>query len=284
MRETFDGKPINIGEVEVWADNVIDAILDDSDAIKFVSALRNKDSYLLEHSVNVACLLISFGKFLNFDKLTLRHLAIGGMFHDLGKTKVKNEILNKPGKLTAEEFEDMKLHQVYISELLSKANGLSNISKYICFMHHEKLDGKGYPNGLTASEIPIYGRMSSIVDIYDALTAERCYKRAMSPQEAFKILLSMTPHQLDQDLVYKFINCLGVYPVGSLVQLNDGSIGLVEEIDKAQPFKPTVKCFYSMKYKKFITVKSIRLTHSHLKVDCAVAPKSLGIDISIFYE
>lgn len=284
LRETFDGKPISIEEVDDWADGVVDAIMDDSEAIKFVSALRNKDTYLLEHSVNVACLLISFGSFLKFDKLILKQLAIGGIIHDLGKTQVKDEVLNKPGKLTDEEFEEMKRHQDYAVDLLKEIKGLSEISKNVCLMHHEKLDGKGYPNRLTADEIPIYGRMSSIVDIYDALTAERCYKKAMTPQDAFKILLSMTPHQLDLELVYKFINCLSVYPIGSLVQLTDGSVGVVEQINKTQPLKPTVKCFYSMKYKKFINVKTIRLTQSALKVECAVAPKSLGVDVSIYYD
>ncbi|RQW64539.1 HD-GYP domain-containing protein [Vibrio viridaestus] len=284
LRETFDGKAISLGEVEDWADGVVDAIMDDSDAINFVSALRNKDAYLLEHSVNVACLLVSFGSYLKFDKLTLRQLAIGGIIHDLGKTKVKNEVLNKPGKLTDEEFEEMKNHQVYVVDLLAQIKGLSEISKNVCLMHHEKLDGKGYPNQLTADEITIYGRMSSIVDIYDALTAERCYKTAMSPQDAFKILLGMTPNHLDQELVYKFINCLSVYPIGSLVQLSDGSVGLVEETNKAQPLKPTVKCFYSLKYNKFISVRSIKLTQSKLTVERAVAPKTLGVDISLYYE
>lgn len=284
IQDTFEGKSVNIDALDVWAEDIIDTVLENPDAIKFVSALRNKDTYLLEHSVNVACLLITFGKSLGLEKEELKQLAIGGMIHDLGKTKVKDKVLNKPGKLTDDEFEHMKLHQVFVSDLLTDIPGLSEISKYVCLMHHEKLDGSGYPNGLTKEQIPIYGRMSSIVDIYDALTAERCYKQGMSPSEAFKILLSMTPDKLDQDLVYKFINCLGIYPVGSLVQLTDGSVALVEEKERKAPSKPQVKCFYSNKHKKYIEVKSMRLIQSPLKVECAVAPKSLGIDISPFLE
>ena len=283
LHDTFGGQSIHIGDVEDWADNVTDIILVDSDAVNYVSALRTKDAYLLEHSVNVACLLVTFGNYLQFDKDKLKQLAIGGILHDVGKTKVKSKVLNKPGKLTDEEFEHMKCHQVYGAELVNDVDGLSDISKSVCVMHHEKLDGQGYPKGLGADEIPIYGRMSSIVDIYDALTAERCYKSSMPPSEAFKILLSMTPHQLDQDLVYKFINCISVYPVGSLVQLNDGSVGIVEEANQEQPLKPKVKCFYSNKYKRFIEIKAVDLAHSNLKVESAVAPSSLGVDISPFY-
>ncbi|GLO60062.1 HD family phosphohydrolase [Vibrio sp. MACH09] len=283
MHDTFEDTPIDVGIVEEWADDVVDAVLVNPDAVKFVSALRSKDTYLLEHSVNVACLLVTFGQYLKLDKEILKQLAIGGMLHDIGKTKVKSKILNKPAKLTEQEFDHMKLHQVYAAEMIPQISGLTEISKMVCLMHHEKLDGKGYPLGLSGKDIPLYGRMSSIVDIYDALTAERCYKTGLSPSDAFKILLKMTPKQLDQDLVYKFINCISIYPVGSLVQLSDGKVGLVEASNKKHPLNPEVKCFYSNKYEKFIEVTSVHLNQSDLKIDHAISPSSLGIDISHFY-
>lgn len=283
MHDTFEDTPIDVGVVEEWADDVVDAVLVNPDAVKFVSALRSKDTYLLEHSVNVACLLVTFGQYLKLDKQILKQLAIGGMLHDIGKTKVKSKILNKPAKLTEEEFDHMKLHQVYAAEMIPQISGLTEISKMVCLMHHEKLDGKGYPLGLSGDDIPLYGRMSSIVDIYDALTAERCYKTGLSPSDAFKLLLKMTPKQLDQDLVYKFINCISIYPVGSLVQLSDGKVGLVEASNNKHPLNPEVKCFYSNKYEKFIEVTSVHLNQSDLKIDHAISPSSLGIDISHFY-
>ena len=281
IQGTFEGRPLEVGELDKWADGVIDEVLDNSDAIKLVLSLRNKDNYLLEHSVNVSCLLVIFGKYLKLENKQLKCLAIGGMLHDLGKTKVRDEVLNKPGQLTSDEFEHMKLHQVFVSELLGGVKGLSSISKFVCLMHHEKLDGSGYPNKLKGEQIPFYGRMSSIVDIYDALTAERCYKNGMSPSDAFKILLGMTPHQLDQALVYKFINCLGIHPVGSLVLLSDNSVGIVEAVDHAGP---QVKCFYSLKYRKYIEIRTMKLAESELAIERALAPASLGIDISPFYD
>ncbi len=284
LTETFDGKSVELNVVEDWADNMIDAILVDSDAIKIVSALRQKDTYLLEHSVNVACLLITFGRHLNFDKNMLRQLAVGGILHDVGKIKIKDEVLNKPGRLTSEEFEHIKLHQIFAKDIIPHIDGLSDVSRDVCLMHHEKLDGTGYPNGLKGDELPVHGRMSSIIDIYDALTADRCYKDGMSSAAAFKIMLTLTPFHLDQELVYKFINCIGMYPVGSLVELSDSHVGIVWGSNDDHPLKPEIKIFYSRKYKRFTDVKFVDLTHSSVKIVKAISPSRFEVNATPFFE
>ncbi|MFP9132678.1 HD-GYP domain-containing protein [Shewanella algae] len=283
LSETFEGKAIEVKPFAALADNMIESVMLDSDAMKCVSALRSKDAYLLEHSVNVAFLLITFGKYLKLDREMLRQLAIGGILHDIGKIKVDNKILHKPGKLTPEEFEHMKLHQAYAIEIMEQAKGLSQVSKDVCLMHHEKLDGRGYPRGLKGDALPLHGRMSCIVDIYDALTATRCYKEAMSPAAAFKILLSLTPFHLDESLVYEFIRCIGVYPVGSLVQLSDGRVGIVWESKDRDVLHPIVKCFYSLKFKRYTDVTMVDLQKSDLNIDRGVSPSSLDVDPKPFY-
>ncbi|EKT4487873.1 HD-GYP domain-containing protein [Shewanella algae] len=283
LSETFEGKAIEVEPFVALADNMIESVMLDSDAMKCVSALRSKDAYLLEHSVNVAFLLITFGKYLKLDREMLRQLAIGGILHDIGKIKVDNKILHKPGKLTPEEFEHMKLHQAYAIEIMEQAKGLSQVSKDVCLMHHEKLDGRGYPRGLKGDALPLHGRMSCIVDIYDALTATRCYKEAMSPAAAFKILLSLTPFHLDESLVYEFIRCIGVYPVGSLVQLSDGRVGIVWESKDRDVLHPIVKCFYSLKFKRYTDVTMVDLQKSDLNIDRGVSPSSLDVDPKPFY-
>ncbi|WP_282064130.1 HD-GYP domain-containing protein [Vibrio rotiferianus] len=284
LNQTFEGKVIEVNEIESWADDMIESVFIDSDALQCVSALRQKDTYLLEHSVNVACLLVTFGKHLGLNKETLKQLAIGGIIHDVGKIKVDDAVLHKPARLTPEEFEHMKLHQVFAGEIILGVKGLSDVSRDVCLMHHEKLDGNGYPRGLSGDQIPMHGRMSCIVDIYDALTADRVYKKGMSSAEAFKILLSLTPSHLDPDLVYKFINCIGVYPVGSIVQLSDGRVGIVWTSNESQPLKPIVKCFYSRKYKRYIDVAMVDLKNSPHSVEKAVAPSSLEVDPKPFYD
>ncbi|MCE9787540.1 HD-GYP domain-containing protein [Shewanella chilikensis] len=283
LSETFEGKAIEVEPFAALADNMIESVMLDSDAMKCISALRSKDAYLLEHSVNVAFLLITFGRYLKLDREMLRQLAIGGILHDIGKIKVDNKILHKPGKLTPEEFEHMKLHQAYAIEIMEQAKGLSQVSKDVCLMHHEKLDGRGYPRGLTGDALPLHGRMSCIVDIYDALTATRCYKEAMSPAAAFKILLSLTPFHLDESLVYEFIRCIGVYPVGSLVQLSDGRVGIVWESKDRDVLHPIVKCFYSLKFRRYTDVTMVDLQKSDLNIDRGVSPSSLDVDPKPFY-
>ncbi|EEX92217.1 HD-GYP domain-containing protein [Vibrio orientalis CIP 102891 = ATCC 33934] len=284
LTQTFEGKPIELDELDVMADDLIESVLLHSDALHCVSALRSKDEYLLEHSVNVATLLVTFGKYLELPKETLKQMAIGGIIHDVGKIKVDDKVLHKPAKLTAEEFEHMKLHQVFAGEIIVTVDGLSDVSRDVCLMHHEKLDGTGYPNGLTADQLPTHGRMSCIVDIYDALTADRCYKQGMSPAEAFKILLSLTPNHLDKELVYKFINCIGVYPVGAIVELSDGRVGIVWTSNSNEPLKPEIKCFYSRKYKRFIDVAFVNLKSSPVKIERAIAQSQLEVDATRFYE
>ncbi|EEX30925.1 HD-domain protein [Vibrio coralliilyticus ATCC BAA-450] len=217
-------------------------------------------------------------------KDTLKQLAIGGIIHDVGKIKVDDKVLHKPGKLTPEEFDHMKLHQVFAEEIIFTVDGLGDISRDVCLMHHEKLDGNGYPKGLKGDEIPLHGRMSCIVDIYDALTADRCYKKGMSSAEAFKIILSLTPFHLDRDLVYKFINCIGVYPVGALVELNDGRVGIVWTSNADEPLKPEVKCFYSRKYKRFVDVSFVDIKNSQYKIEKAIAPCNLEVDPTPFFD
>ncbi|PMJ91549.1 HD-GYP domain-containing protein [Vibrio sp. 10N.261.55.A7] len=281
LSHTFEG---TLDEIDEWADNMIESVLVDTDALRCVSALRSKDEYLLEHSVNVSCLLVTFGKHLGLDKETLKQMAIGGIIHDIGKTKVKDEVLHKPARLTPEEFEHMKLHQVYADEMIIEIKGLSQISRDVCLMHHEKLDGNGYPRGLKGDQIPQHARMVCIIDIYDALTADRCYKKGMSSAEAFKIILGLTPNHLDADLVYKFINSIGVYPVGSIVELSDGKVGIVWSSNAAQPLKPEVKCFYSNKHRHFTDVSFIELKSSSLKIVKAVSPSSLPVNPAPFYD
>lgn len=284
LTQTFEGKPIHVSELDDLADDMIESVLLDSDALHCVSALRNKDEYLLEHSVNVATLLVTFGKHLGLPKETLKQMAIGGIIHDVGKIKVDDKVLHKPARLTPEEFEHMKLHQVYAEEIITTVTGLSDVSRDVCLMHHEKLDGNGYPAGLKGDEIPLHGRMSCIVDIYDALTADRCYKQGMSPAEAFKILLSLTPNHLDKELVYKFINCIGVFPVGALVELSDGRVGIIWTSNSHEPLKPEIKCFYSRKYRRFVDVSFVDMKTTKLTIKKAIAPSQLEVDPKPFFD
>ncbi len=227
----------------------------------------------------MAFLLVNFGRYLGFNKHILKQLAIGGLLHDVGKTQIDNDILNKPGRLTEEEFEQIKQHQVLSEPIIDCVTGISQMSRQVSLLHHEKLDGSGYPRGLAGDKISLVGRMSAIVDIYDALTATRCYKKSLSPTAAFKILKSMTPHQLDSNLLDKFICNVGVYPVGSLVELSDGRAGIVWESNESSLLQPIIKCFYSMKHKRYVEVDIVNLVkHSEILIERGLCLDSENID------
>ncbi len=273
------GSDIDIEPVNKIADQLVESLLSNCDALQSLSALRTKDAYLLEHSINVAVLMVSFGRHLGFSKAMLKKLMIGGLIHDIGKTQVNIDILNKPARLTASEFEHMKLHQVLSNPLLDTIPNLSPISRDVSTMHHEKLSGSGYPLGLKGDQISLVGRMSAIVDIYDALTAVRVYKAGMSPAQAFKIMNTMAPEELDGDLFRKFMVKMGFFPVGSLVLLSDGMAGLVWESNSDDNKSPVVKTFYSLKYKSHRDVKYVDLAKSKLTIVKGLSAVDFPADI-----
>jgi len=280
LQQVYQGQPLEIEPINEIADELVESLLSNSDAIHSLSALRTKDAYLLEHSLNVGVMLVSFGRSLGFDRNMLKKLMIGGIIHDIGKTQVDIDVLNKPARLSEEEFKHMQQHQVLSRPLLDAMPNLSPISRDISSMHHEKLDGTGYPDGLSGEQISLVGRIGSIVDIYDALTAVRVYKDGMCPSKAFKIMNTLIGFHLDGDLLKKFMLNIGLYPVGSLVQLNDGSAGLVWESNFENFKRPIVKTFYSTKYRGYRDVKFIDLAATKLTITKGLSLDEFPIDIA----
>ncbi len=168
--------------------SVVEDILSTDETVISVQDLRSYDNYTYQHSVNLAVLGVTVGKTLNYDPSKLKEFGLGLLFHDFCKTKIPLEVLNKPGRLTSEEFEIMKNHAEYGYQILSKKYKLSDISKMVIRHHHEKLDGSGYPHGLKAGQIPEWVQIATIVDIYDALTADRIYKTQWTHQKAIEFL------------------------------------------------------------------------------------------------
>ena len=282
LESVFSDNTVDLGPIEQVADEIVESLSNNTDALQSLSALRTKDAYLVEHSLNVGVLLASFARYLGWDSSRQALLIVGGIVHDIGKTKVELSVLNKPGKLEPEEFEHMKLHQVYSIDLLNEINDLHIDSREVSTMHHEKLDGNGYPLGLKGEQITEVGRMSSIVDIYDALTASRCYKKAMSPAAALKIMMSLQDFHLDSDLLKAFILCVGFYPVGSLVELSNNLLGLVWESNENDMKKPIVKTFYNTQYQKYYDVQMIDLSKSKLVIKRGVGPYEFDLDIDSY--
>lgn len=283
--EIKSGNSIDIAPFKELASGFIDSVFRNQDALACITRMREKDTYLLEHSINVSILISIFAKHLGFDKALIEELATGALLHDIGKIQIPDKILNKPGKLTEDEYKIIQDHALFSKQILEQS-GLKGIAVDIAGYHHERLDGTGYPFGKQASEISQYVRMASIVDVYDALTAERVYKAGMEPIKAFKILKDGCPDSFDGELLTKFIQCIGIHPVGTLVKLSSQKVGLVSKSNPSSPLKPVVKTFYNAKHARYTEVADIDLAHNRTQdsLEAAVKPADFNIDLIKFFK
>lgn len=275
-----EGTQIDLCSVKSLTTELIDTLFTDSDALMCAINIRKKDEYLLEHSFAVSMLMALFSRYLGIEKTIIRELAIGAFLHDIGKIRTPDKILNKPGKLTTDEFGIMKLHVNHSIDIIKSIPGISKISLDVAGLHHEKLNGEGYPYGLSGQQISRYGRMLTICDIYDALTANRCYKAGSTQLKAFGILRSLgQAGQLDLSLVNGFIKCMGVYPVGSLVKLNSNRLAIVEGYNHADPIRPKVNSFYSLDKRDFEHTNQIDLSMGDDEIAQSVRADDFNLDM-----
>jgi len=203
--------------------------------------IKSMDNYTYEHSVNVTILALVLGIELKLDKNKLMDLAIGGILHDLGKIFMPREVLLKNGKLTDEEYAIIKEHPVKGYEYIRDNIDISIVSRNVMLQHHEKIDGTGYPYGIKGDKIHKFGKIVAIADVYDALTSDRPYRRAMSPNEAMEFLMGTAGRHFDFDLVSTFIRKIVPYPIGTLVRMSNGYIGVIEQLNPDFPLRPSVR-------------------------------------------
>lgn len=278
---------INLNVADKVTSSIVDCVTRNKDALMCMSGLRSKNSYLIEHIINTSVLMTIFANYLGFDEETTQQLALGAFLHETGKVLLPEDILNKPTKLTPLEYDMIKSHILLgIEKLQTSDNKLSDITLAVVSQQSERLDGSGYPNSLSNDDISLYGRMMAIIDSYDAMTSERVYRKAIAPINAFKKLMNVTPDKLDQELVEKFIQCLGVYPVGTLVKLNSGKVGLVSQLNNNKPLNPFVRVFYNVKLKQAIPIQEIDLSKSkfHDQIDSSINPEDFNLNLIGFFK
>ncbi|WP_196137459.1 HD-GYP domain-containing protein [Aliikangiella sp. G2MR2-5] len=240
MQSVLNDEDFDLNSVKVAVEDCIESILSNQDALLLLSNIKNADEYTAEHCLRVAIMAIAFGRYVGFEEEDLKCLGIGALLHDVGKMKVPDKILNKPGKLTPAEFNIMKDHAIEGFKILKRKPALSEIAIDIAHSHHERLNGEGYPRKIQSHQISKYTRLVTIVDTYDAVTSERIYSSAKSPSTAFGILRDNAGKHFDKELVEKFIEWMGIYPVGSLVELKTGEVGIVLKVYQAQKLKPRI--------------------------------------------
>lgn len=227
------------------AEELLENVLSNKNVLLSLVDIKSMDNYTYAHSVNVAVISIVIGISLNLNKENLTHLCIGALIHDIGKTLIPSEILQKPGKLTPEEFEIIKTHPRLGYDFLNQFYSLSAHVRLIVLQHHERFDGFGYPDGTAANKISYLARIVSIADVYDALTSDRPYKRAMCPSDALEYIMSNAATLFDYEIVNVFCRIIIPFPKGTIVSLSNGDIGVVEQTLPNFPLRPIVKIIKS---------------------------------------
>jgi HD-GYP domain-containing protein (c-di-GMP phosphodiesterase class II) len=221
------GRTLDADRVRSAVGAMTESVLRNPDALLLFAQLRAKGEYAESHALDVAIYMITFGRFLQLEPGQIEFLGYLGLLQDIGKVRLAQELLEKRGRLSIEEFERAKLHVHYSVEILRTTPGLPGDLARIAALHHERHDGSGYPKGLRGNEIGMIGSIAAIVDTFDALTVKRPYADAVSPSAAISMLYKWRGVFYDAHLVEQFIRCIGIFPVGSLVELNTGEVGVV---------------------------------------------------------
>ncbi|QUE77629.1 HD-GYP domain-containing protein [Stutzerimonas stutzeri] len=234
------GRPIDTKACQALVKRNLESMLRNESAMLWLARLKSQDLYTSLHCLSVSILAMGFGTHLGLPDEKIELLGLAGLLHDVGKMKIDPAILNKPGKLTQEEFEHIKLHPRFGYEALCSQDDIPPAAVQAAHGHHERLDGRGYPQGLDGYQIPFITRVVTIVDAFDAITSHRAYDDARPIQTAYDVLRSGADKQFDGALVHEFIRWLGVFPVGTLVELHTGEVALVLEKHPQLHLRPKV--------------------------------------------
>lgn len=234
------GNAIDTEQAKDLVKTFVDSCFKKPGIVTSLSRLKSYDDYTFTHSINVCVLSVALGKKMGFDGVGLEELGLGSLFHDIGKMHVPESILNKPGQLTEPEYEIMKAHPQLGYDYLKKQNKLPQEALNSVLHHHERSDGGGYPNQLIEWDISKCGKITSIVDTYDAMTSDRIYSKGSIPTQALKLIFGWSGTKFNNILVKFFLDILGIYPVGTLVLLDTGELAVVFEINREDPSRPKV--------------------------------------------
>ncbi|MEX2375702.1 MAG: HD-GYP domain-containing protein [Dehalococcoidia bacterium] len=253
------GGAIDIERLDALVQEIADSIQRNPCALISLARLKNQDEYTYMHSVAVCGLMISLSRQIGLEEAMIRECGLAGMVHDVGKALVSPEILNKPGKLTDEEFIHIKSHPVSGHALLLEADNTGPIPLDVCLHHHEKIDGSGYPDRLDDGSLSMFARMGAVCDVYDAITSDRPYKAGWDPATAMRKMHEWCNRHLDKKVFQAFVKTIGIYPVGSLVKLESGLLAVVTDASPSNLLTPKVKTFYCTRRRSPMYVKTLDL-------------------------
>ncbi len=265
-------------------DGLAQAVSANRTALIALTALKNYDNYTFTHMVNVSILTMSQARVLGIDGSMLRELGLAALMHDIGKVRTPAEILTKPEKLTEDEFKVMRRHVVDGAEILRRTPEMPAMAPVIAFEHHLRLDGTGYPFGVSRNGLNLGTMLCSIADVYDAMRSQRAYQQAFPSERILEVMKRSDGQQFDQHLVRRFTQLLGIFPPGNLVRLDDGAMGVVMAVHAPDPFRPRVKIIATPSGEHLATPYEVNLweaaeqSHGPKGIKSPLDPGVYGID------
>ena len=254
------GKAVDTSSAKMLVEDISNSLSRNPGALISLARLKTADDYTYMHSVAVCALMVALAKQLKLDEAQTRSAGIAGLLHDLGKALMPIEVLNKPGKLTDDEFAIIKAHPNAGHELLLDSTGADAVALDVVLHHHEKADGSGYPKRLSDSGISLYVKMGAVCDVYDAITSNRPYKAGWDPAESLRKMAEWCTGHFDPVVFQAFVKSLGIYPIGSLVRLNSGRLGIVIDQTRNSLLQPSLKVFFSTRTNARIRPEIVNLS------------------------
>ncbi len=264
MNEVIDelkaGKGIRIDRIKESVTPVIDSVLRNQDAMAWLVYLRKRDEYAYTHSIATSVWATILGRHLGFDPAGLQTLAMGGMLLDIGRVRIPESVIDHPGKLSEDEYEIVKMHVDYGVDIAKKTPGINDDVLDMIACHHERHDGSGYPKGLAGTDIPVFGRIAALVDCYDAMISPRTYAQAKSTYDALRELNILAGVSFQRELVEQFVQALGMFPTGNVVELNTGQVAIVIEQNRVRRLRPKIRLVLDAEHKPISKTKIIDLS------------------------
>ncbi|MBI5887721.1 MAG: HD-GYP domain-containing protein [Deltaproteobacteria bacterium] len=285
MQEIRMGKLPKSESVSAAVDDITESVLSDQNAVIGLTMIKNYDNYLYNHCVNVSIMSLSLGKALNLDKDELHAVGVAALLHDIGKTGVSEDIIRKPGGLSSEEWEKLKEHPQLGSNIIHRMEKMVDLVARLVFEHHIRYDHSGYPQ--TTSTLHPFSQILTICDAYDALTTLRVYQKPHSPVEAVKIMNNLSGKHFNPDTLKRFINMIGVYPVGTIVRLSSGELAIVMKVNPDATFSPFVKIVCDSEGANITDPVDTDLAAEDARgrtIISAVNPATVSINLADFFE
>jgi len=263
MKNVTEGNKKDTKDSLLIVEDLVNHIVEMGDVNKSLYDIQTFDNYTYHHSIDTGIMAIFIGLSMKLSESELKELSISAVLHDIGKTKIDKEIINNPGKLTDKEFEEIKKHPIYGKQILEKNFSMSEKVLKAVEHHHERVDGSGYPYGLTKNQISKFAKIIGVCDVYDAVSNDRCYREKFNPIDAYELIIAGYGNDFDEEVVKSFKKTFSVFPLGICLKLSNGVEGYVIKQNKNFPDRPIIRVLYEGEYRKPIKFYEIDLLQCH---------------------